>query len=69
MKPKIVTSHEYPPIPIREFDWCAHREGHEEDGNYGWGATEQEAISDLLKIEYWNDELKVSEETEADWRT
>lgn len=50
-RPKIVTSHVYPPIPIRTMDWCAYRDGHEEDGNYGWGLTEQEAIRDLLDKE------------------
>lgn len=51
MKPKIVTSFVYPPIPIRTSDWCAYRDGLEEAGNYGWGRTEQEAIADLLLIE------------------
>ena len=48
---KVVTSHAYPPIPIRTFDWCAYYEGEEEAGNYGWGATEVEAIADF--IENW----------------
>ena len=46
-RPKIVTSHEFPPIPIRSHDWCAHYDGEEEAGNYGWGATEAEAIQDF----------------------
>lgn len=45
---KIVTSHMFPPIPIRDFDWCAHFDGEEEKGNYGWGRTEAEAIQDFL---------------------
>ena len=44
---RIVTQYVYPPIPIRTHDWCACIEGHEEDGPYGWGATEAEAIADL----------------------
>lgn len=48
---KIVTSHVYPPIPWRHMDWCAFREGHEEEGGYGWGETEQAAIADLLSME------------------
>ena len=48
---KIVTSHMFPPIPWRSFDWCAYRDGMEEAGNYGWGTTEQEAIEDLLVVE------------------
>lgn len=44
---KIVTVHEYPPIPDRRFDWIAHYEGDEEHGPRGYGATEAEAIADL----------------------
>jgi hypothetical protein len=50
-KPKIITSHEYPPIPWRQFDWCAYREGREEEGRCGWGPTEEAAIADLLSNE------------------
>ena len=44
---KIITWHEYPPIPDRRFDWVAYREGDEEDGPRGYGRTEAEAIADL----------------------
>ena len=47
--PKIVTSHVYPPIPTRANDWCAHYDGEEEAGGYGWGATEAEAILDFVE--------------------
>lgn len=47
---KIKTSHDFPPIPDRRFDWSAV-----DDDTYdgpgcpiGRGATEQEAIADLL---------------------
>jgi hypothetical protein len=50
--PKIVTSCQYPPIPIRNFDWIAYADGDEESGNYGYGATEQAAIDD------WNRRLR-----------
>jgi hypothetical protein len=47
---KISTSYDPPPIPIRSFDWMAV-----DDDTYdgpgspiGLGATEQEAIADLL---------------------
>lgn len=43
----IVTSYVNPPIPVRQYDWCAHYEGEEEAGGYGYGATEQEAIDDF----------------------
>lgn len=54
--PEIKTWFAYPPIPQRDHDWCAYRDGHEEDGNYGWGRTEAEAIADLLAIEEENAE-------------
>lgn len=44
---EITTSNVYPPIPIREFDWCAYFDGEEETGRYGWGVTEASAIKDL----------------------
>ena len=45
---KIVTSYLNPPIPTRQFDWCAHFDGEEEAGGYGYGATEAEAIQDFV---------------------
>jgi len=50
-KPKIVTVNVCPPIPLRDFDWGAYRDGTEEDGIRGWGRTESEAVADLLDIE------------------
>jgi hypothetical protein len=47
MARKIVTSHVYPPIPVRTMDWCAYYDGEEEAGSYGWGRTEAEAIADF----------------------
>jgi hypothetical protein len=44
---RIVTTYVNPPIPIRTSDWCACIDGQEEDGPYGWGATEADAIADL----------------------
>jgi hypothetical protein len=58
-KPKIIVNYTFPPIPTRNFDWCAFREGHEEAGNYGWGPTAPDAIADLIEIE-------ASEEAEAE---
>jgi len=46
---KIVTSHVFPPIPVRTSDWCAHYDGEEEAGGYGWGRTEAEAIADFIE--------------------
>ena len=45
--PPIRTAHDYPPIPYRNLDWSAWYDGHEE-GDYGHGATEAEAIQDLI---------------------
>jgi hypothetical protein len=39
----------HPPIPLRQFDWCAYRDP--ERKPYGYGATEAEAIADLLAQE------------------
>lgn len=52
MPRKIITVHECPPIPTRGCDWCAYFDDLGADGSpYGWGATEQEAIADLLAQE------------------
>lgn len=48
---KIITSHDYPPIPIRDYDWSAIRENYDEGDLIGYGKTEQEAINDLIKQE------------------
>lgn len=46
---QIIAHNIFPPIPVRDFDWCAFYEGDEERQEYGYGATEQEAIADLRK--------------------
>lgn len=46
---KIVTHNSFPPIPTNKFDWCAFYDGEEEAGNYGYGATEEEAIADFIE--------------------
>lgn len=52
---KIITTFVYPPIPIRSMDWQAHFDGDEPDNEgrmrVGRGATEQEAIDNLLEGE------------------
>lgn len=54
---KISTYNVYPPIPIRQFDWCAvddeTYDGAPDSGTrnqIGYGATPEEAIADLLSI-------------------
>jgi len=51
MMRKIVTHAIFPPIPTTKYDWCAFYDGEEEDGGYGYGSTEAEAIADF--IENW----------------
>ncbi len=47
---KIKTRFEYPPIPIRDFDWSAvDHETYDLGAPIGWGRTEQEAIADLIE--------------------
>ncbi len=45
---KVRTSHDYPPIPVRDMDWSAVDDNYDEGGHIGFGATEQEAIDDLF---------------------
>ena len=54
---KIITTYANPPIPIRSADWIAYQDGTVEEGPYGYGATELEAIENLKSIleEYAND--------------
>lgn len=47
-QPRIRTRNICPPIPLRQFDWCAWIDGEEERQEYGYGRTEAEAISDLV---------------------
>jgi len=55
---QIRTTFVYPPIPVRDFDWSAV-----DDDTYdgegcpiGRGATEEEAIADLLEQLGWGDQ-------------
>lgn len=45
---KIITNYDHPPIPSRKCDWSATFEGYEGGDLIGRGATEKEAIEDLL---------------------
>lgn len=55
---KIITRYWPPPIPVRQFDWSAVTDDYEAESDsegswsshpVGRGATEQEAIKDLLE--------------------
>ena len=52
---KIKTNFEYPPIPVRAYDWSACREDYDEGDLIGTGETEEAAINDLLVQE--NDKI------------
>ena len=53
--PKIITMHVNPPVPSRAFDWSAYRAGDEPNDagqmTIGRGATEAEAVADLIRLE------------------
>lgn len=44
----IVTKFEPPPIPVRDCDWSATYADYDLGDPIGHGATEQEAIADLM---------------------
>lgn len=43
---RIVTEYVHPPIPVRDYDWCAWYDGFEE-AQRAWGRTEAEALAAL----------------------
>jgi len=45
---KIITEHVYPPIPTRTMDWSAAMDNYEPGLPLEYGATEQEAVENLL---------------------
>jgi hypothetical protein len=47
----IITSFDYPPIPIRQYDWSAIRDDYDAGDLIGYGRTEQEAIDNLKEQE------------------
>lgn len=48
---EIITSYDYPPIPLRSYDWSAIREDYDGGDLVGHGKTEKEAIADLKEQE------------------
>jgi hypothetical protein len=42
------TSHECPPIPVRNYDWAAYGDDYEPGYPVGRGPTEQQAIFDYV---------------------
>lgn len=48
---KIITHHEYPPIPDRQFDWSAVTDNYDGEGSpIGWGRCESDAVEDLVAV-------------------
>lgn len=68
MPSPVITTHVYPPIPLRRFDWAAYRDP--EGAIYGEGPTEAAAISDLLAQEAdMADDIMLPTYTADDYRT
>jgi hypothetical protein len=44
----IKTNFDYPPVPVRDYDWSAVFDGYEPGCPVGLGKTEEDAILDLL---------------------
>ena len=45
----VSTQYIHPPIPSRDHDWCAWYSADQRDQpDYGWGATAEDAIQDLV---------------------
>ena len=68
--PTIKTEYVHPPIGFRGFDWAAWIDG-EEDGVYGRGETENQAIADLqLQLELvdprTSEDMRADAESESD---
>lgn len=56
-RPTIVTSPTHNPTPNRHCDYCAHYDGEEEAGCYGFGSSPEKAIEDFVEnYQEWHDE-------------
>lgn len=51
MTAPIITRFINPPVPSRIFDWVAYRDGDEEEGLQGFGASEEAAKRELIAME------------------
>ena len=64
----IYTTKEYPPIPIRDYDWHAVFDIFccDEEQPHGWGETEESAVINLLKnaTEFEDDGYTIEEVTD-----
>lgn len=55
----VKTSFEYPPIPVRQYDWMAYFPDLGEDGPTGRGENEADALRDLASQvgDLWQEKL------------
>lgn len=51
MTAPIITRFISPPVSDRSHDWVAYRDGDEEEGLQGFGATEAAAKQELIDLE------------------
>jgi hypothetical protein len=49
MPDKIIANFDYPPIPLRDFDWSAVTDNYEPGCPIGHGPTKAAAIADLIE--------------------
>ena len=56
-----------PPIPDRRFDWCCYHDGDEEEGHCGYGATPEEALVDLERLDQECAEALEDERMDSDY--
>jgi len=47
---KVVLEYQKPPIPTNKHDWVAYVDGCEEDGNYCYGPTADDALTELCDL-------------------
>lgn len=67
----IKTNYDFPPIPIRNFDWSAWNDDtYDEDSIIGHGKTELDAINNLIEMIEGNVSAPINEvkEDKAAWR-
>lgn len=61
---QVTVDYIYPPIPLRNFDWCAYDENYEPGCPIGYGRTLREALEDYEEMY----ELKYDETPTYQWK-
>ena len=51
MMGRYITTFDPPPIPLRQFDWKATRDGYEPGDPIGYGKTEEQSLRELQEQE------------------